>query len=61
MLFPFICFYFNRFFTMAIKIENSRLKPEVTIDTGTAITVESDATVIRSIRSCWKFHRKQIV
>ena len=46
---------------MAIKIENSRLKPEVTIDTGTPITVASDPTVIRSIRSCWKFHRKQIV
>ena len=45
---------------MPIKIENARLKLEVTIDTGTPITVASDATVIRSIRSYWKFHRKQI-
>ena len=34
---------FNSFFTITLEIENSRLKPALTIPTGAPITVANDA------------------
>ena len=43
----YFCFLFlNSFFTIAVKIENAKLKLALTIPTGAAITVPNDATEI---------------
>ena len=43
MCFFYLFLFFNSFFTIPVKIENTRLKLELTIPTGAPITVANDA------------------